>query len=253
MDERWHEIKTIWKQNQWLYILVGFIAGLLAAPLLQVWTTDAMGFLQSLVPEAIGITFTVLLVDRLYQRREREREERELKARLIRELGSSNRGTSRHAIEELRMRTWLRVEGLFEKAQLNSADIGDAELSGAILKGAYADEANLQAATLNDADLRRVSFIEANLSQTSLLYANFQAANLYMADLQGSDLRGANLLEADLSLTKLEQVVLDEHTVLPNGKLWTPNTDMRRFTDPTPPDFWRSDDPASPAWRGKGE
>jgi DNA-binding NtrC family response regulator len=37
---------------------------------------------------------------------------------------------------------------------------------------------------------------------------------------------------------------------LPDGTNWTPDTGMARFTDPEHPEFWRSDDPGSPAYRG---
>jgi len=36
-------------------------------------------------------------------------------------------------------------------------------------------------------------------------------------------------------------------------RMWTPGIDLERFTDLDHPDFWRSDDPASPAYRSKGD
>ena len=48
----------------------------------------------------------------------------------------------------------------------------------------------------------------------------------------------------------LEKVEFNEKTKLPDGKKWTPDTDMARFTDPEHPDFWRSDFTGSPAYRG---
>src|SRR5687767_7530723 len=80
--DRWQEIKDIWKQNQWLYAVAGFFAGLLALPFLQIVRTDFFAFLQEFVPEAAGIGFTVFIVDRIYRRRDEKREEqRELERR----------------------------------------------------------------------------------------------------------------------------------------------------------------------------
>lgn len=164
MDERWHDIKTIWKQNQWLYILAGFIAGLLAAPLLQVLTTDAMGFLQALGPAAIGILFTVLLIDRLYQRREAAREERELKARLIREFGSGVSEVAKRAAEELRAHGWL------EDGSLIRVKVGGA---------------NLQGADLSFSDLREMILWGTELQGTDLTCVNLRKSILGHAKLQG--------------------------------------------------------------------
>jgi hypothetical protein len=101
-SDRWQEIKDIWKQNQWLYAVAGFFAGLIALPFLQTIRTDFFGFLQEFVPEAAGIGFTVFIVDRIYRRRDEKRAEEESKARLIQQLGSrvkqcckeSSRGTT---------------------------------------------------------------------------------------------------------------------------------------------------------------
>jgi hypothetical protein len=41
--------------------------------------------------------------------------------------------------------------------------------------------------------------------------------------------------------------MLDETVTLPDGTNWTSDTDMMRFTDPAHPQFWRSDEPNSPA------
>jgi hypothetical protein len=68
-----------------------------------------------------------------------------------------------------------------------------------------------------------------------LPYANLQGANLSYANLQGA---------------VLEDAELNETTILPDGTQWTPDTDLKRFTDPKHPNFWRSDEPDSPAYRG---
>jgi hypothetical protein len=67
------------------------------------------------------------------------------------------------------------------------------------------------------------------------LGANLESANLERANLQGADFFLATF---------------SKETILPDDKKWTPETDMARFTDPEHPQFWRSDDPTSPAYRG---
>jgi hypothetical protein len=63
-EERGEEIRLIWKQHQWLYVIVGFIIGLLFLPLVGGLSSE---FLLNLVPEAIGIGFGVFVIDRLYR------------------------------------------------------------------------------------------------------------------------------------------------------------------------------------------
>lgn len=71
---------------------------------------------------------------------------------------------------------------------------------------------------------------------------------MHRANLQFTDLYGADLAHADLS-----DVIFDVDTTLPDRTRWTPDIDIARFTDPNHLDFWRSDDPESPAYRGAGE
>jgi hypothetical protein len=61
------------------------------------------------------------------------------------------------------------------------------------------------------------------------------------------------LIGANLHGVELADAIFDENTVLPDGTLWTPNTDMGRFLYSLHPDFWRSDEYTSPAYRGDAE
>ena len=98
---------------------------------------------------------------------------------------------------------------------------------------------------LQEADLRG-----ANLQEAILWLANLQEANLRVANLQEANLWGTNLWGANLQGADLGGATFDENTMLPDGTKWTPGTDMARFTDSGHPDFWRSDDTQSPAYRG---
>jgi hypothetical protein len=134
MDERLAEIRAIWKQNQWLYVAAGFLLGVLFQPLLAIISTNLNEFLQNIVPEAIGIVFTVMIIDRLYQRREHQREERELKARLIREMNNQDSGIVMRAVTELRAHGWLE-DGSLKNIRLNEANFSGVNLKHANFEG----------------------------------------------------------------------------------------------------------------------
>ena len=88
------------------------------------------------------------------------------------------------------------------------------------------------------------------MQQAHLRKANLKGANLLFADLRLVDLKEANLQQVDLREAKLQQANLegaewDEKTIMPDGTQWTSNSDLRRFTNPNHPRFWRSDDTSS--------
>lgn len=267
MDERWAEIRAIWKQHQWLYVVAGFLLGMLFQPFLATISTDLNGFLQAIVPEAIGIVFTVLLIDRIYQRREQAREERELKARLIRELGSKDNAITELAVKELRDRGWHN-DGSLRGENLVSANLRGCNLAEFDLREAKLVDANLEYARLGNTNLSECELGAANLKHAILLYADLRGAHLTGADLQNVNLFSANLKEAWFDSAKLQGAKLnkanlesanflvaaqyDDKTVMPDNTLYDLRQ-LNRFTDPAHPHFWRSDDPRSPAYRGKKE
>lgn len=84
-DERDEEIRLIWKEHQWLYIVVGVIIGLLISAFVQSHTS---AFLLNLVPEAVGISFGVFVVDRLYRYWQRQRIQYLIKKEIITNLSN---------------------------------------------------------------------------------------------------------------------------------------------------------------------
>jgi hypothetical protein len=192
---------------------------------LAVWallrSQDVEGLILNLATEFAGAAVTYILIEMILGRtqqiaRER-REAEEEKTRLIEELGSSVNHIAKSAADTLRRRGWL-VDGSLQKVDLHIADLSTADLSRA--------------------DLRRANLLRANLQGADLSEANLQGADLRLTDLQGSCLARA---------------ILDKYTRLPNGSGWTQRHDLARFTDPHHPNFWRSDDPLSPAYQGTGE
>jgi uncharacterized protein YjbI with pentapeptide repeats len=163
-------------------------------------------------------------------------------------------------------------------SNLQWADLEGANLQGADLEGASLQEArliyvNLQAGNLNDANLKGARLVNSQLQGVRMIRADLRGANLNMSSLQeaylalanlngaflvNSNLQGANLSDANLEGAVLRDTGFDENTVLPDEPWdreshWTPDTDMARFTDPKHPEFWRSDNPGSPAYRGRKE
>jgi len=93
-------------------------------------------------------------------------------------------------------------------AHLCSANLSDANLSGANLRDANFCGANLSGASLNYANLRDANFCGADLSSASLNYANLSGADLSGANLSGASLNYANLNYANLydALGNMKQI-----------------------------------------------
>lgn len=187
-------------------------------------TCDWWGALLNLGPELIGAVVTYLLFDQFIERRERIETE---KARLLASLRSGSHDAALEAVAVLRERGWLEGDAL-----------KDANLIGANLEGLDLRNANLQGAIL----------LETILEGADLTACDLRGALLCDAELDGAVLRDANLEGANLWDTSY-----GDHAVLPDGTEWMPDTHMARFTDREHPDFWRSDNPHSPAYRGNEE
>lgn len=196
---RQQEIRAIWTQYQGLYIVAGILIGLLLFPFLELVIIDFSNLLMGLIPEAIGIGFTVFLLDKIYEHRELER----LKNRLVREAGSQSNETAKSAIDWLRAEGWLSGdEGLLKKANLKGAnlansDLRDANLESAILTHANLTNSDLRSANLDKADLSDAQLEDANLETTDLDEAILRRTNLKRANIMRASLNGANLADAD--------------------------------------------------------
>jgi hypothetical protein len=245
-SNRWQEIINIWKQRPYLLnSLAGFIIGVLFFPLLNLMEKDTQGLLESLVPEGIGIVVTVLFIDTLYRRYERERETRELKGNLIRQLRSPVRPVAMNALHELNVRGWL------QDGSLSGANLYEAKLEGAIFQNANLPDANLWYADLSNTDLRGCDLTGAslwysNLSDADLLVANLSntvliEANLTNTRLVGANFSGATLMRANLTGSTFGKARFDENTRLPDGELWVEGRDMREFTHP---EEWKAEQEA---------
>ena len=73
--------------------------------------------------ELISIALTVLVINELYSRLQRQTEEKELKAKLIRMLGSDEREVSIPALQELRAKGWGFTEYSYDGSRFRSRNI----------------------------------------------------------------------------------------------------------------------------------
>lgn len=173
--------------------------------------------------EMASIALTILIIDRLNQRRE----QRQHKRRLIREMGSRDSSTALRAVDELRASGWL-TDGSLVHADLKYANLEDAILDGADLRSAYLTFANLRRADLRSARLEQAILRQADLQEALLLNADLRHtklldANLQHAKLQGAQLAGASLVNAQLKgargLTddRLAECARLQNAVMPNG------------------------------------
>jgi uncharacterized protein YjbI with pentapeptide repeats len=228
-----------------------------------------VSWLQNFSTEMFGAFLTFILIELIVGGREKRRGEEQSieqeKKRLIRQMGSQINAEAIRASEELKSREWL-YDGSLRKQSFQYANLENAVLSNvkipqvnlffANLHSAFLDYADIQGASLREANLSDAMIPEANLQHSDLSLANLKSAfmlkvNLQNARLWKTELGNAFLTDCDMKNADIKHAIFDEHTTLPDGTTWTTDTDLRRFTDPNHPNFWRSDDPASPAYRGK--
>ncbi|MCA9910920.1 MAG: hypothetical protein KC519_19830, partial [Anaerolineae bacterium] len=98
-EDRWQTIRNIWKQNQWLYVIAGFLLGMLFFPFMQLAITDLATLLGNLVPEAISTLAAVFVIDRIY----RWHADKERLQELITQMRSTDNGSAVAAVEILRL------------------------------------------------------------------------------------------------------------------------------------------------------
>ncbi|MFZ4828025.1 MAG: pentapeptide repeat-containing protein [Phototrophicaceae bacterium] len=244
---------------------------------------EGYDFWMSVFMEILSIMVTTVLLGMWDSRRK----EQELKDELTFEASSHANETVKLAIDRLRYLGWLEGKrGLLQGVDLSGAHMQGAKLARANLQGSVLEDALLQNADLAEAILRNVQLSRANLANVRLGSANLSKSdiqdcilhsanmvktNLHEANLLHADLSGATLLYADLkganlgytelgdvamrganlaNVHNINQARFNENSVLPNGDRWQKGYDLRIFTEVSHPQFWRSDDPNSPAYHG---
>lgn len=240
MNSRDEEIRLIWTENQWLYIVTGFLGGILFCLIIQLSINNLTQLLGNLLPEAVSILVIVTVIELLNRRRDKRNVIKQLQEQLVRDASSIVNDTATNAVHQLKKRGWLRGDksllagaGLWQanlqganlyETNLDKAKLGQANLQGANLEGASLQRtnllsANLQRANLSVANLQNVTLWQANLQGAALIDSDLQRAQLGRADLrgahlidanlQGANLRGADLQDVDLTGANLQEVNLE--------------------------------------------
>lgn len=157
------KLRQFYRENEWLYFVVGLMVGLLLWPLVFVWLSPVAipEFLTNLVPEAVGITFTVLIINRL----DAVRENRLIRERLTRQMHSYYNPTALQAVEELRLLGYLS-DGTLHGVDLRGADLRSANLYQADLRGANLKNTKLENADLYEANLEGATITDEQLAWT---------------------------------------------------------------------------------------
>ena len=150
-------------------------------------------FYANVSVDCLSIAFAILVIDRLNGRRA----EQELKAQLIREMGSSDNGIALKAARELLGREWFTDD---------------------MLKGAYLIHADLQGAMLSAFNLEEAILTKANLRKATLTNTNLQGANLFGVAINHAALALANLKNArNLTEQQLVTAFSLTLTIMPDG------------------------------------
>ena len=224
----WSSVQTV---RALALVLVVSIAGL--GYLTQRYRLDgapAIGailadFYVTVVIAMASVALALLVIDSLNQRSAEE----QVKAKLIRELGSTDNGIALRAVRELRARGWLEdgslrganlvganlrraylIGGNLQEVCLFRADLQEADLVGTNLQAARLRRANLREARLSYSDLRGAYLARANLAEADLQGAKLQGAKLQGVDLRGARLQGADLTGALLPFADLTGALLQE-------------------------------------------
>lgn len=183
------------------------------------------------------------------------------KQQLLLRMASSDNTIALDAVKKLQAQNCFK-DGTLRGLRLSGANLfkgrlAQADMQGALLENANLAESYLGKTNLTGANLRAANLQGANMREVILTGADLTGANLHSAHLASARLRGINLSEANVQAAnfwganlqdaQLAGAVFDEHTVLPDGTRWNTETDTARFTDAAHPQFWRSDNPHSPA------
>jgi len=171
--------------------------------------------LVNIAPELAGIVIGVVTIDYLNERRQNN----QLKAQLIRQMGMNINEIAVLAARELAHHGWLS-DGSLELASLDGTDLQGAAMTNADLRKASLSASNLSGIELWGANLSETDLTNANLSEAKLGSCNLNGAVLWGANLSGAFLAGAILREASLGNTDLSRANL-ERAILVGAKQWT--------------------------------
>jgi hypothetical protein len=207
-------------------------------------------FFQNFSTEMFGAIATYFLFELIVGERSKKQD-------VLRRLRSKDKATALVALAEICENGWHQ-DGTLHNAYLTGIKIGGVHLLKIDLRGAEIAEADLSETELIMADLSQVKATSVSLHKAEIISSKLQGIDLRNADLteafiersslEGALLRNANLegcmlrdvilTNVDLMGAKIDNIIRDR-VILPDGRHWTPSTDMQRFTDPNHPNFWK--------------
>jgi uncharacterized protein YjbI with pentapeptide repeats len=219
-DERWQDIRQIHKQFGFFYrigssALLVFFGVLLGSLLFQ----KDNGYFTNLYTEVLSIGVTVFIIDALA----RQREKRQIKAQLIRQIRNPDHAVAVQAVRELRELDAVR-DGSLVGARLSEASLEDMGLRAANLEQVNLENSNLKRSDLRHVNLKNAWLVKTQLEETNLFQANLTGANLTAANLANSHgnetiftgallkhtkFRGADLKRADFNNVKAAEAVFE--------------------------------------------
>lgn len=182
-------------------------------------------WLQDVGTEMLGAAVTILLVELvIYQKRD--------EASRIDQARTRRR---EHLTEQLKRAQTPEKRQKFLERMASQQLLSEAWLSGVNLHSAILDECDLSdtdlyEANLSDASLRGAELVDATLRRTNLSHTQLSSANLAGVDLVEANLDAADLLDAELKDADLTQARFSSNTRLPDGSYWSPDTDLKVFT-----------------------
>lgn len=200
--------------------LIGIIALLLAILFAKSGFDSFRDFLTNMSVELISIALTILIIDYLNE----IRDDKNLRAQLIRELGSSDNGIVERAYRELKARNWTRdlKNARLQEANFRGLEIWNADLEGANLSGANFENAHLVDVNLENAYLYRANLVKASISGwlkgANLNGANLEGAKLTLTDLQDVSMESVNLKKAYINERALANLNMLTWSTMPNGE-----------------------------------
>ena len=166
----------------------------------------AKDYYANLSSELFGIAITILLIDYLYEQKEKESN----KARLLRELASEDKGFTSRALREIRSLGYL-YDGTLNGADLSGANLCDLDFANANLRnvnftGAQLNKAIFTNSDLTGANLNYAELRDAKLENCKLTNVQMKKCNLYGAIMNNSAIENVDLMTSNLEACELIDV-----------------------------------------------
>jgi len=223
LTQREQEIVDFWENDSKTFLIPGSIILVVVGIIIGGYIFGAeqpfftsndnfLGYSTNIFTELLSVGITILVLDRLNERRQRFREKERLQA-LARSRANQ---VALNAIEEMRFNGWLEGdESLLQNAYLARANLRTVNLANANLQAARLYRANLQNSYLFRADLQGANLESSDMQEADLRRANLQDCKLMSVNFQdaimgSANLAGARLTRANLSGTRLRRAVLSE-------------------------------------------